>query len=90
MERNLSGVIIRISIDSVLDNRTESFHLFIRAEDKMCDEGRVVRIVVQIRRAMERSAYNTDVVEKMRTVADVRGENRHGNLKMRVIKFDER
>ena len=55
----------------------------------MCDEGRVVRIVVQIRRAMERSGDNTDEVEKMRTVAEVSGENRHGNLK-RVIKFDER
>ena len=50
MERNLSGVIIRISIDSALDNRKESFHLFVRAEDKMCDEGRVVRIVMEIRR----------------------------------------
>ena len=53
MERNLSGVIIRISIDSALDNRKESFRLFVRAEDKMCDAGRVVRMVVEMRRLEE-------------------------------------
>ena len=50
MERNLDGVIIRISIESALDNRKECFHLFVRAEDKMYDAGRVVRIVVEMRR----------------------------------------
>ena len=53
MERNLSGVIIRISIDSALDNRKVSFRLFVLADDKMCDEGRVVRIVVEMRRLEE-------------------------------------
>ena len=71
MERNLSGVIIRISIDSALDNRKESFRLFVRAEDKMCDEGRVVRIVTEMRRVMVRNCDNSDGVEKMRAVVEV-------------------
>ena len=68
MERNQPGPVI--SIQSALDDRKESFHLFVRAEDKMCDEGRVVRTVVQIRRMMERSGDNSDGVEKMRAAAE--------------------
>ena len=37
----------------------------------MCDEGRVVRKVVQIRRMMERSGDNSDGAEKMRTVVEL-------------------
>ena len=60
MERNLSGVIFRTSIDTALDDRKESFHLFVRAEDKMCDAGRVVRIVMEMRRVIVRNGDNTD------------------------------
>ena len=71
MERNLSGVIISISTESDFDDRMESFHLFVCAEDKMCDEGCVVRIVEEMRRVAERSGDNSDGVEKMRRVVEV-------------------
>ena len=66
MERNLSGVFIRISIDSALDDRNESFHLFVRAEDKMCDAGRVVRIVGLIRRWEERRGGVVTIMMELR------------------------
>ena len=59
MEGNLSGIIIRMKY--ALDDRKESFHLFVRAED-MCDEGRVVRIVMEMRTMMLMSGGD----EKMR------------------------
>ena len=37
----------------------------------MCDEGRVVRIVMEMRRVMVRNCDNSDGVEKMRAVVEV-------------------
>ena len=48
----------------------ESFRLFVRAEDKMCDEGRVVRILMEVIRVMARNGDNSDGVEKMRAAAE--------------------
>ena len=51
---------MKISIDSALDNRKVSFRLFVLADDKMCDEGRVVRIVMEMSRVMVRNCDNSD------------------------------
>ena len=45
----------------------------------MCDEGRVVRIVLEMRSVVERSGDNSDGVEKRRTVVEVCGENSDGD-----------
>ena len=50
----------------------ESFRLFVRAEDKMCDEGRVVRILMEVIRVMARNGDNSDGVEKMRAAEEMR------------------
>ena len=89
MERNLSGVIISISMESAFHDRQEYFNLFVRAEDKMCDEGRLVRKLEEMRRVVESSGDNSDVFQNMRTVVEVSGENSDGDQKMRVFKFDE-